>query len=160
MTASATNGPAPPSAPADPATLLRSREYLRLLVIAAVLGVPISAVAYWFLVLTGSLGDWLYTDLPKALELDPAPAWWPLPLLGVAGLLVGLVIHLVPGRGGESPLDGFHPGGGAPGGAAGGARPPPPPPTRGAAGPSPPRGPWWGPPPPGLSLGGGAGGRG
>src|SRR3954467_7510506 len=103
MTTTATNGPAPPAAPADPATLLRSSQYLRLLVIAAVLGVPISAVAYWFLVLTDGLGDWLYTDLPEALGFAHAPAWWPLPLLGVAGLLVGLVIHLVPGRGGESP---------------------------------------------------------
>jgi len=76
--------------------------------------VPISAVAYWFLVLTGGLGDWLYTDLPKALGWDRSPAWWPLPLLGVAGLLVGLVVRFFPGRGGESPLDGFHPGGGAP----------------------------------------------
>jgi H+/Cl- antiporter ClcA len=118
MTTPVTNGspdgPAPPASPADPATLLRSRPYLRLLVIAAVLGVPISAVAYWFLVLTGGLGDWLYTDLPEALGLDPAPAWWPLPLLGLAGLLVGLVVRFVPGRGGESPLDGFSPGGGAP----------------------------------------------
>jgi len=114
MTTPVPNDPVQPAAPADPATLLRSRPYLRLLVIAAVLGVPISAVAYWFLMLTSGLGDWLYTDLPKALELDPAPAWWPLPLLGVAGLLVGLVVQFVPGRGGESPLDGFHPGGGAP----------------------------------------------
>jgi H+/Cl- antiporter ClcA len=114
MTTSATNGPAPPAAPADPATLLRSRKYLQLLVIAAVLGVPISAVAYWFLVLTGVLGDWLYSGLPRLLDLDPVPAWWPLPLLGVAGLLLGLVIRFVPGRGGESPLDGFHPGGGPP----------------------------------------------
>src|SRR3954467_9727707 len=114
MTTTATNGPAPPSAPADPATLLRSRQYLRLLVIAAVLGVPISAVAYWFLVLTSVLGDWLYSGLPRLLELDPVPVWWPLPLLGVAGLLVGLLVQFVPGRGGESPLDGFHPGGGPP----------------------------------------------
>jgi H+/Cl- antiporter ClcA len=40
--------------------------------------------------------------------------WWPLPLLGLAGLLVGLLIRFVPGGGGESPLDGFHPGGGPP----------------------------------------------
>jgi H+/Cl- antiporter ClcA len=101
-------------AAADPVALLRSAQYLRLLVIAAVLGAPISAVAYGFLVLTSRLGDWFYTGLPTALGLDRAPAWWPLPLLGVGGLLVGLVVHLVPGRGGESPLDGFHPGGGAP----------------------------------------------
>ncbi|WP_081866115.1 chloride channel protein [Blastococcus sp. URHD0036] len=114
----ATGGAAPggPAATAggDPATLLRSTSYLRLLVIAAVLGVPVSAVAYGFLVLTSGLGDWLYTDLPEALDLDPTPVWWPLPLLGVAGLLVGLVVRFFPGGGGESPLDGFHPGGGAP----------------------------------------------
>ena len=103
---------APPTA--DPAALLRSSAYLRLLVVAAVLGAPISAVAYWFLVLSGELGDALYADLPGGLGLDPVPTWWPLPLLGAAGLLVGLVVHLVPGGGGESPLDGFSPGGEAP----------------------------------------------
>jgi H+/Cl- antiporter ClcA len=40
--------------------------------------------------------------------------WWPLPLLAAAGLLVALLIRFVPGQGGESPLDGFHPGGGPP----------------------------------------------
>jgi H+/Cl- antiporter ClcA len=114
MTTSAPGGQARPAAPTDPDDLLRSAQYLRLLVIAAVLGVPISAVAYWFLVLTTELGDWTYTDLPGALSFDAVPAWWPLPLLGVAGLLVGLVVRFVPGGGGESPLDGFHPGGGAP----------------------------------------------
>jgi H+/Cl- antiporter ClcA len=94
--------------------LLRSRQYLQLLVIAAVLGVPISAVAYGYLVLSTQLQGWLYQDLPGALGLAAVPAWWPLPLLGVAGLLVGLVVRYVPGRGGESPLGGFHPGGGPP----------------------------------------------
>jgi H+/Cl- antiporter ClcA len=114
MTTPTVGGPAPPTRSGDPIMLLRSPEYLRLLAIAAVLGVPISAVAYWYLVLTGALGDWLYTGMPGLLDLDPVPAWWPLPLLGVAGLMVGLVVRFVPGRGGESPLDGFHPGGGAP----------------------------------------------
>jgi len=114
MTTPVTDEPGPPPEPADPIALLRSGAYLRLLVIAAVLGVPISAVAYWFLVLTGALGDWLYDDLPRTLALDPVPAWWPFPLLGTAGLMVGLLIRFVPGHGGESPLDGFHPGGGPP----------------------------------------------
>jgi hypothetical protein len=52
MTTPAHGEPAPPPEPADPTALLRSGAYVRLLVIAAVLGVPISAVAYWFLVLT------------------------------------------------------------------------------------------------------------
>ena len=113
MTTQATKTPAPGAA-ADPVALLRSRQYLQLLVIAAVLGVPISAVAYGYLVLSTQLQGWLYQDLPGALGLAAVPAWWPLPLLGVAGLLVGLVVRYVRGRGGESPLDGFHPGGGPP----------------------------------------------
>jgi H+/Cl- antiporter ClcA len=113
MTTQATNTPAP-VAVADPVALLRSRQYLQLLVIAAVLGVPISAVAYGYLVLSTQLQGWLYQDLPGVLGLAAVPAWWPLPLLGVAGLLVGLVVRYVPGRGGESPLGGFHPGGGPP----------------------------------------------
>jgi H+/Cl- antiporter ClcA len=114
MTTPVPEGPTPHAASADPATLLRSAAYLRLLVIAAVLGAPISAVAYWFLVLTQEFGKWLYSGFPRFLSLNPVPVWWPLPLLGVAGLLVGLLIRFVPGRGGESPLDGFHPGGGPP----------------------------------------------
>src|SRR4051794_12009001 len=108
-------GPAPAGpGTADATALLRSRRYLRLLVIAAVLGVPISAAAYWFLVVTGVLQRWLYQSVPGELGLDTVPAWWPLPLLGAGGVLVGLIIHFVPGRGGESPLDGFHPGSGTP----------------------------------------------
>src|SRR4051794_17867191 len=108
----------PPSSarepPADPVTLLRSRAYVQLLVIAAVLGVPISAVAYGFLVLSTQMQHWLFTDLPDGLGFHGAPAWWPAPLLVVGGLLVGLVVRYFPGRGGGSPLDGVPLGGGPP----------------------------------------------
>src|SRR4051794_41762838 len=121
MTTSATDGPAP-----DPIALLRSARYLRLLVIAAVLGVPISAVAYGYLVLSTRMQEWLYSDLPGGLGLDPVPAWWPAPLLAVGGLLVGLVVRYVPGRGGGAPLDGLPPrGGGAGAPPPPGRRPPP-----------------------------------
>ena len=39
--------------PADPLTLLRTRRYVVLLVLAAILGVPIAAIAYGFLKLVG-----------------------------------------------------------------------------------------------------------
>ena len=39
----------------DPDALLRSRRYVGLLVLAAMLGVPISAVAYGFLALVSGL---------------------------------------------------------------------------------------------------------
>jgi chloride channel protein, CIC family len=100
-----------PSPPPDPTAMLRSRSYVRLLVLAAVLGVPISAAAYGFLALVSGLQEWLFTDLPRALGFDGAPLWWPLPLLALAGVLVGLTIRYLPGRGGHSPADGFKAGG-------------------------------------------------
>ena len=86
---------------------MRSRAYLRLLVLAAVLGVPIAAAAFGFLKLTALLQQWAFTDLPSALGFASAPTWWPLGPLAVAGLLVGLAVRYLPGRGGESPADGF-----------------------------------------------------
>jgi H+/Cl- antiporter ClcA len=100
--------PAPPS---DPAAILRSRSYVGLLVLAAILGVPISAAAYGFLALVDKLQSWVFTSLPQALGFDGMPLWWPLPLLTLAGLLVGLTIRSLPGRGGHSPADGFKAGG-------------------------------------------------
>jgi H+/Cl- antiporter ClcA len=100
--------PAPPS---DPAAILRSRSYVRLLLVAAILGVPISAAAYGFLALVAELQSWVFGDLPKALGFQGTPLWWPLPLLALAGLLVGLTIRYLPGRGGHSPADGFKAGG-------------------------------------------------
>jgi H+/Cl- antiporter ClcA len=100
-----------PPPPPDPAAVLRSRRYIGLLVLAAILGVPISAAAYGFLALVTGLQEWLFTDLPEALGLGGAPWWWPLPLLTLAGILVGLTIRYLPGRGGHSPADGFKPGG-------------------------------------------------
>src|SRR3954447_3800392 len=38
------------------------------------------------------------------------PAWWPLPLLVIGGLLVAAAITYLPGGGGHSPADGFHAG--------------------------------------------------
>jgi H+/Cl- antiporter ClcA len=100
--------PAPPS---DPMAVLRSRRYVGLLVLAAVLGVPISAAAYGFLALVAALQEWVFTDLPQALGFDGAPPWWPLPPLTLAGVLVGLTIRSLPGRGGHSPADGLKTGG-------------------------------------------------
>ena len=111
---------APPAAPAggaaargapppDAAGQLRSPAYLRLLLLAALIGVPISAAAYFFLQLVDALQRWVFTDLPRALGFAATPLWWPLPVLGIAGVLVGLTIRHLPGGGGHSPADGFQP---------------------------------------------------
>jgi chloride channel protein, CIC family len=94
----AENGPAP-----DPAELLRGKAYLRLLVLAALVGVPVSAIAFFFLKLVN--------ELQQAIFFDSAPAWWPLPVLALSGLLTALAIKYLPGTGGHSPADGFKAGG-------------------------------------------------
>jgi H+/Cl- antiporter ClcA len=100
--------------PQDPMVLLRSKSYLRLLILAAVLGVPVSAAAYGFLQLVAYLQGQVFTHLPNGLGFHGAPPWWPLPVLTLAGLLVAPVIRFLPGKGGHSPADGFKAGEGAP----------------------------------------------
>ena len=57
-----------PSPPAlDPTVVIRSRPYLSALVLAAILGIPISAVAYGFLALIDKIQTYLFTDLPQDL---------------------------------------------------------------------------------------------
>ncbi len=98
------------STAADALAPMRTRPYLVLLVMAAVLGVPVSAGAYWFLKLIALIQHWVFGQLPAALGLAGVPAWWPLLPLAAAGLIVGLAIRYLPGRGGHSPADGFSPG--------------------------------------------------
>ena len=97
--------------PADPLALLRTRRYMALLVLAAILGVPIAALAYFFLKLVDVLQKAVFTNLPSGLGFHGEPLWWPLLPLAVAGVLVGLTIRYLPGKGGHSPADGFHAGG-------------------------------------------------
>ncbi|MEV5282200.1 chloride channel protein [Streptomyces sp. NPDC051994] len=103
-------GPETPS-PSDPLTLLRSRAYLMLLVLSALIGVPVSAAAFGFLALVGELQPLIYKDLPTSLGFDGTPPWWPLPLLAVGGLLAALTIKYLPGHGGHEPTAGFKAGG-------------------------------------------------
>jgi H+/Cl- antiporter ClcA len=100
--------------PSDPLALLRSRSYVALLVLAAIIGVPISAAAYFFLALVSKLQVWVFADLPKAAGFHSEPLWWPLLPLLLAGVLVGLTLRYLPGKGGHSPADGFKMGEGPP----------------------------------------------
>jgi len=102
------------TSPSNPLAALRSRSYLTLLILAAIVGAPISAAAYGFLALVTKMQGWIFTDLPKALGFHGEPLWWPVPPLLLAGLLVGLTIRYLPGNGGHSPADGFKAGEGPP----------------------------------------------
>jgi H+/Cl- antiporter ClcA len=106
--------PDPPEQPQpahDPVAVIRSRGYLRILLLAGLIGIPVSAIAYGFLALVEWLQEYLYTDLPGALGFDGAPLWWPLPLLALSGFLVAVCIRFLPGTSGHSPSEGFKAGG-------------------------------------------------
>jgi H+/Cl- antiporter ClcA len=96
------------SAP-DLAATMRSRQFLGLLVLAALVGVAASAVAWGFLELVTHMQGWVFTDIPEDLGYDGAPLWWSLPVLAIAGLVTAFVIVRLPGRGGHIPAEGLNP---------------------------------------------------
>jgi H+/Cl- antiporter ClcA len=106
--------PPTPSAarPVEPGSLLRSKNYRVLLVLASVLGVVVSVAAWGFLELIHYTQQWVYKELPGDLGFGRVPTWWPLPVLAVAGVLVAFAIIRLPGTGGHQPADGVKTGGG------------------------------------------------
>lgn len=110
------SAPAAPPPSMDPAAVMRSRAYISALVLAAVLGVPISALAYGFLALVAAVQRFIFVGLPEQVFGDSTPAWWPVPWLVLCGLLTALTIRYLPGTGGHSPAFGFKAGGGPPAG--------------------------------------------
>ena len=103
--------PRRPHRPADPFKLLKSRSYLTLLVLGAVIGVPVAAIAYFFLEGIDRVQTEIFTDLPISLGFHGEPLWWPLPWLALSGVLVALAIRYLPGTGGHEPSEGFQAGG-------------------------------------------------
>lgn len=91
--------------------MLRRPEYRKALVFCGLIGVPVALLAFWFLVALHQLEQLIWTDWPKNLGWKQAPWWWALPLMAVAGLIVGLVVARLPGRGGHIPAGGLHAGG-------------------------------------------------
>jgi chloride channel protein, CIC family len=78
------------------------------MVIAAVLGVVVSLAAWAFLELIHQIQQGVFDDLPKTLGYDDgAPVWWPLPVLGLAGLVIAYAIVRLPGAGGHNPAEGL-----------------------------------------------------
>ena len=97
--------------PVEPVALMRSRQYRVLLVLAVIVGLFVSAVAWGFLELVHKIQIWVYEDLPGDLGYHTEPTWWPLPWLALAGLLTALAIAYLPGRGGHVPSNGLKTGG-------------------------------------------------
>lgn len=95
------------SLPTDPNSLLRSRPYRALLVIAALIGLVVSTASWAFLELVHGLQVWIYEDLPGELGFSSQPVWWPLPWLALAGAVTAFAIVRLPGHGGHVPADGL-----------------------------------------------------
>src|SRR4029077_1054992 len=95
------------SGPPDPRALLRNRSYIVLVVLGGAVGVPIAAVAYFFLKAIAEAQHYLYATLPGDLGFSTPPTWWPFPLLAAGGLVVAPAIRSLPGTGGHKPAEGF-----------------------------------------------------
>ncbi|MFE0463592.1 chloride channel protein [Kitasatospora sp. NPDC058965] len=89
-------------------SLLLSPGYLQLLVLAALVGVPVSLVAFGFVGLEHQLQHWVWESLPDAVGYHQQPPWWwPLPALALAGVLIAPVLYRLPGHGGHLPVRGL-----------------------------------------------------
>ncbi|MEU9005107.1 chloride channel protein [Streptomyces sp. NPDC048551] len=102
---------AQPVGPARLADVLKAPGYLKTLLLGALVGVPVSLVSFWFLAGMHELQHVLWSTLPHSLGWDAPPWWWPLPLLLVSGVLVGLVVTHMTGAGGHIPANGVAMGG-------------------------------------------------
>src|SRR5262249_21338968 len=96
-----------PSSPVDPAAILRSRNFVVVLVFASVIGIVVSLIGWGFLELVHQIQVWVFTDLPNGLGFDPVPTWWALPVCTLAGLPVAYAIARLPGNGGHVPANGL-----------------------------------------------------
>ncbi|MGX2993323.1 chloride channel protein [Streptomyces sp. JNUCC 64] len=87
--------------------VLRDPGYLRLLLLSALLGVPLSFAAFGFVTLEHAVQNGLWERLPHRLGYGTAPWWWPLPLLAVGGTVTAFVVTRLPGGGGHVPARGL-----------------------------------------------------
>jgi H+/Cl- antiporter ClcA len=82
------------------------QEYVRTLVFAALLGVPVAFAAVLFQTAIHDLIHLVWDVIPDELGWSE-PSWWYVVLVpGLAGLLVAAAVRL-PGHGGHSPLEGL-----------------------------------------------------
>jgi len=63
----------PGAAAPDPLAVRRSKGYVRLLVLAALIGIPVAAIAYFFQYAVAHLQTWFFTTVPKSLGFSITP---------------------------------------------------------------------------------------
>ncbi|MFZ0091579.1 MAG: chloride channel protein [Solirubrobacteraceae bacterium] len=104
---------APPELTAEQASAtMRSRPFLVLLVLVAIVGIGVSLAAWCFLELVHQIQQEVFTHLPHAVGYpNGPPVWWPLPVLAIAGVITAFAIRRLPGNGGHIPAQGLATGG-------------------------------------------------
>ena len=93
-------------AAAPPEAALSRTAYLRTLLLAAALGVPVAVAAVLFQTALHDLTDFVWEDVPDWLDWSEPAAWYVVLVPTLAGVLVALALRL-PGHGGHSPLEGL-----------------------------------------------------
>jgi H+/Cl- antiporter ClcA len=88
----------------------RAVRYLRTLVLAALLGVPVALAAVAFQTAIHDVTHFVWDVVPDWLDEDEPPNWYVALVPAVGGLLVAAAIRL-PGHGGHGPLEGISLGG-------------------------------------------------
>ncbi len=96
-----------PTEAVDHVALLRNKQYRGLPVVAALLGVVVSAASWAFLELVEVIQEAVYEQLPSGLGYDEIPWRWPLPVLAIAGGITAIAIVRLPGNGGHLPDGGI-----------------------------------------------------
>ena len=87
--------------------VIRSRPFIAVLAIAAVVGIVVSLAAWGFLELTHQLQVGVFQDIPDDLGESSAPLWYLLLVLGIAGLITAFAIARLPGKGGHISVHGL-----------------------------------------------------
>ncbi len=87
---------------------IESRGFIVLLLVAAIVGLVVSLVAWCFLELVNQIQRGVFVHLPSDLGYhNGPPLWWSLPVLAIAGLIIAFAIERLPGRGGHVPAHGL-----------------------------------------------------
>ena len=84
----------------------QAKTYLRTLVYAALLGLPVAVAAVGFQTLIHDVIHLVWEVVPDWLEWSEPPAWYVVLATALAGVLVAAAVRL-PGHGGHSPLEGL-----------------------------------------------------
>ena len=92
--------------PAGPPEAPSPGEYLRILVVAALLGVPVALGSAAFMSAVHGLTTLVWTTVPDSAGWTTPPGWYVLAVPAMAGLLVAVALRL-PGHGGEPAVKGI-----------------------------------------------------